>query len=67
MTSRKKKKQPKRSSLVQLIGRLGAPQNLRPAGAHKDGRRVRRQKIKLALQRELAEAEPERTSQEHEA
>lgn len=61
MTSRKKKKQTKRSSLVQLIGRLGTPQNLRPAGAHKDRRRVRRQKVKIALQRE--EAEPEQTSQ----
>lgn len=35
-----------------IIPPLGAPTNLRPAGAHKDKRRLSRQEIKAQLQKE---------------
>lgn len=63
MTSRKKKKKPK-SRRLQLIGRLGPPQNLRGGGAHKDRRHGARKDASLALKREVAEVEIDRAEEE---
>jgi len=53
----KKKKQKRKS--VALIGRRGPAQNLRPAGVHRDRRRVQRQDEKLAVQQEVEETAEE--------
>ncbi len=46
------KKKRKHEIVAIDIGRLGPAENLRPAGAHKDRRRIARSKIKVALKKE---------------